>query len=115
MSYMGHRKWLPSNHPYRKRRKAFNGQQDFDSAPKPQSFRQILQLIDSLNSNNPMTKCWKRKCIFYELPYWGSLMVRHNLDVMHIEKNVCESLISTLLNMKGKSKDSLSSRLDMVK
>ena len=41
-------------------------------------------------------------------------MVRHNLDVMHIEKNVCESLISMLLNVKGKSKDSLSSRLDMV-
>ena len=41
-------------------------------------------------------------------------MVRHNLDVMQIEKNVCESLISTLLNVKGKSKDSLSSRLDMV-
>ena len=32
---------------------------------------------------------------------------------MHIEKNVCESIISTLLNVKGKSKDHLNARLDL--
>ena len=40
-------------------------------------------------------------------------MLRHNLDVMHIEKNVCESIISTLLQVKGKSKDHLNARLDL--
>ena len=34
-----------------------------------------------------------------------TLLVRHNLDVMHIEKNICESIIGTLLNVKGISKD----------
>jgi len=29
---------------------------------------------------------WKKKSIFFELPYWKSLYVRHFLDVMHIEK-----------------------------
>ncbi|XP_059669134.1 uncharacterized protein LOC132314273 [Cornus florida] len=43
------------------------------------------------------------------------LPVRHNLDVMHIEKNVCESIIGTLLNIKGKSKDGLNSRMDLEK
>ncbi|XP_074323948.1 uncharacterized protein LOC141660863 [Apium graveolens] len=33
---------------------------------------------------------------------------------MHEEKNVCDSLIGTLLNMKHKSKDSEASRLDMI-
>ncbi|KAH9803018.1 hypothetical protein KPL71_001620 [Citrus sinensis] len=42
-----------------------------------------------------------------------NLLVRHNLDVMHIEKNICDSIVSTLLNIKGKTKDGLNSRLDL--
>ncbi|PKA52264.1 hypothetical protein AXF42_Ash010160 [Apostasia shenzhenica] len=33
---------------------------------------------------------------------------------MHIEKNVCENIIGTLLNISGKSKDGLNARLDMI-
>ncbi|KAJ9542610.1 hypothetical protein OSB04_029116 [Centaurea solstitialis] len=36
---------------------------------------------------------WKKKSIFWDLPYCEDLSVRHCLDVMHIEKNVCYSLI----------------------
>jgi hypothetical protein len=43
----------------------------------------------------------------------GKLFIRHNLDVMHIEKNVCESIIGTLLNIDGKCKDSEKARLEM--
>lgn len=32
---------------------------------------------------------------------------------MHIEKNVCDSIGGTLLNIKGKSKDGLHSRMDL--
>ncbi|GJZ99266.1 hypothetical protein Tco_0671817 [Tanacetum coccineum] len=39
---------------------------------------------------------------------------RHSLDVMHIEKNVSESLIGLLLNIKGKTKDGINARKDMV-
>jgi len=31
--------------------------------------------------------------------------VRHILDLMHIEKNVCESIFGNLLDIKDKSKD----------
>jgi hypothetical protein len=31
---------------------------------------------------------WWKKSIFFQLPYWKHLLVRHNLDVMHIEKNI---------------------------
>ncbi|XP_042453932.1 uncharacterized protein LOC122038310 [Zingiber officinale] len=60
------------------------------------------------------SKCWKKKSIFFNLPYWKYLHVRHCLDVMHIEKNVFESLINTLMNIKGKTKDNVAARLDMV-
>jgi len=41
------------------------------------------------------------------------LKLRHKLDVMHIEKNICEALLGTLLDIAGKSKDSISARLDL--
>jgi hypothetical protein len=43
-----------------------------------------------------------RRVFFFELPYWSSLLIRHNLDVMHIEKTICESILGTLLEIKGK-------------
>ena len=33
------------------------------------------------------------------------LLVRHILDLMHREKNVCRSIFGTLLDIKDKSKD----------
>jgi hypothetical protein len=55
----------------------------------------------------------KKKLIFWDLPYWWLLDVRHALDGMHITKNVTESLLSTLMEAKGKGKDSLNTRLDL--
>ena len=60
------------------------------------------------------TNCWKKKSISFDLENWKYLHVRHNLDVKHIEKNFCESIIGTLLNIAGKIKDGLNSRLDLV-
>ena len=51
--------------------------------------------------------------IMWELPYWKDLAVRHNIDVMHVKKNVCGSLLGTLLNSKGKTKDHANARADM--
>ncbi|GJZ85554.1 hypothetical protein Tco_0650893 [Tanacetum coccineum] len=40
-SYVGHRRYLPYNHPFRKQKKAFNGQQEFLQAPIPMTGEQI--------------------------------------------------------------------------
>ncbi|XP_062103991.1 uncharacterized protein LOC133815129 [Humulus lupulus] len=69
---------------------------------------------DQLAEDSKNTTCWKKKSIFFELEYWRHLLVRHNLDIMHIEKNICDSLIGTLLNILGKTKDSISARMDLV-
>jgi hypothetical protein len=47
----------------------------------------------------------------WDLEYWKNLKVRHNLDVMHIEKNICESLVVTILDIHGKTKDIVNARL----
>ena len=39
--------------------------------------------------------------MFWDLPYWPILDTPHCLDLMHITKNVFESLFGTLLNVGG--------------
>lgn len=56
----------------------------------------------------------KKRSIFFTLPYWKENKLRHNLDVMHIEKNVSDNLIGTLLDIDSKTKDNLNARLDLV-
>ena len=55
-----------------------------------------------------------RRSTLWDLEYWKDLDLRHNLDVMHIEKNICDSIIGTLLNIEGKTKDTLKSRIDLT-
>jgi hypothetical protein len=40
-------------------------------------------------------------------------MVHHAINVMHVEKNVCEALIGTLLDIPGKTKDTLKALMDL--
>ena len=40
-------------------------------------------------------------------------MLRHNLDVMHIEKNVVDNIIDILLNLDGKTNDNLKAHQDL--
>jgi hypothetical protein len=39
----------------------------------------------------------------WELSYYSSPKLAHKFDVMHIEKNICENLIGTLLKIVGKT------------
>ena len=55
-----------------------------------------------------------RRDQYFFLPYWCRLDVRHCIDVIHVEKNVCDSLIGTLLNIKGKTKEGVNARLDLI-
>lgn len=56
---------------------------------------------------------WKKKSVFFQLPYWKDNLIRHNLDVMHVEKNVCDNIIGTLLEIDKKLKDNVKARLDL--
>jgi hypothetical protein len=55
--------------------------------------------------NNKEDGMWKKQSIFWELQYWKDLDIRHSIDVMHVKKNVCESLVGTLLNTNRKTRD----------
>ena len=57
---------------------------------------------------------YSRKAGWCKLPYWKYLLLPHNLDVMHIEKNICDNLHGTLLKLEGKTKDTMNARLDLA-
>src|SRR5262249_51463223 len=82
--------------------------------PRPLTRVQVQELVNKLEEGGIRTTCWKRKLIFFQLQYWELLFVRHNLDVMHIEKNICNSLLGTLLNISGKIKDGLNAQFYIV-
>ena len=56
---------------------------------------------------------WKKRSIFFDLPYWAHNQLRHCLDVMHIEKNVGENVLHTIMNDGKNSKDHLGARKDL--
>ncbi|CAL1411660.1 unnamed protein product [Linum trigynum] len=126
--YMGHRCWLSNGHRWRKDKDAFDGTIEKRGQPRIFSGDEVLDQVQDLEGN-PLTKCqkvkvkishdergdnWKKKSIFFYLPYWKTLLLRHNLDVMHIEKNVCDNVLGTIMNLKGKTKDTMKARLDLV-
>lgn len=126
--YTGHRRFLPLDHPYRNQKKDFNGKQEHRRKPVPLFGEEVLLNVEGINHNWGEKKrkrtdtsmleersCWNKKSIFFQLEYWKKLHVRHNLDVMHIEKNVCDNIVGTLLNIPNKTKDGVNARLDWVK
>lgn len=118
--YMHHRRFLPIDHPYRKKKKPFNGKTETRIARLPLSETEVYEWVKDINIvfgkpyKPTKNNLYKKKSVFWDLPYWKHLEVRHCLDVMHIEKNVCDSIIGTLLNIQGKTKDGEKVRKDMV-
>ena len=49
--------------------------------------------IDRKRKQVPEELNWTKKSIFFELEYWSKLKLRHNIDVMHVEKNLCDSVV----------------------
>ncbi|XP_052623515.1 uncharacterized protein LOC111879950 [Lactuca sativa] len=130
MSYVGHRRFLNINHSWRESL-LFDGQPE--TRPRPRRFsnatilKQVNCLSDRILGKHPdyggkkrkrdderkkRELNWTKRSIFFELEYWSSLDLKHNFDVMHISKNMNESVLNTAL-MNDKSKDKKEARIDL--
>ena len=65
-----------------------------------------------LNDADGHAPVWKKKSIFWDLPYWKDLEVRFSIDVMHVTKNLCVNLLG-FLGVYGKTKDTPEAREDL--
>ncbi|XP_027166667.1 uncharacterized protein LOC113766700 [Coffea eugenioides] len=119
--YMGHRRFLDSKYKFRKQVQFFDGTEEYGKQPPLQTGDMIVSELGDLqikfeklvkgNPNLPFN--WKKRNIFFDLPYWKDNVLRHNLDFMHIEKNVCENIWGTLLDIEDKANDHYNSRCDL--
>jgi hypothetical protein len=78
MVYMGHHRFLPLNHPYRKNKKSFDGTREERRAPTYRSGRQIFKIVSQLRVVHGKGKgsvpalsgsLWKKNSLFWRLPY----------------------------------------------
>ena len=95
-----HRQFLPPDHKFRRNKSAFYKNREDHSQPPPMLtgehvWSRVSSLPTATDHKEKVDRYgqlhnWTRRSIFWELPYWSKLLIRHNLDVMHIEKNVFE-------------------------
>jgi hypothetical protein len=123
-----HRRFLPLNHRYRKNKKDFFvGRVEKDVASSRLSGEELHDVVLEYDDivfglqsgkkkfpNFGLTHNWVKQSIFWELPYWKTNLLRHNLDVMHIEKNMFENIFNIVMDVKGKTKDNIKARLHIA-
>ena len=127
--YLGHRRFLPKRHPVRKKGNHFGGEADRRVKPELRTGDALLDMVkdlkvifgkgpggqsvpnDDVTGHAPM---WKKKSIFWDLPYWKVLEVRSSIDVMHVMKNLCVNLLG-FLGVYGKTKDTPEAREDQYR
>jgi len=132
--YMRHRRFLSKGHKYRLKKMDkyfdYNDERNSDAPLGNSKGHRVFKIVSNIKfvfgkktKDGKLRKdvkstpgaTFKKKSIFFEyLPYWKDLDVRHAIDGMHVQKNVFESLIGTLLDIKTKTKEGLNSRFDMV-
>ena len=99
---------------------AFDGKIENRDEPRKFTLNEVLEQLEKVKDvrpgkhpeiitgvkrkRNEGPKIYSRISGLWRLPYWKDLKLPHNLDVMHIEKNICENILFTLLNVPGKTK-----------
>jgi hypothetical protein len=68
-----------------------------------------MSLIGYGNEHN-----WTHRCALWELPYAKVLILMYNINVMHQEHNVGESILSTCMAFVDKTKDNHKARKDLA-
>ncbi|KAL0328155.1 UNVERIFIED_CONTAM: hypothetical protein Scaly_2248100 [Sesamum calycinum] len=119
-----HKQFLHAHHSYRMNKKTFTKNRVENKVVHPRlTGDQILDWVANINPTVEMSLSlhdgydsdhkWTKKNIFWDLPYWSTLLIRHNLDVMHIEKNVFHNIFNTVMDIKGKTKDNMNAHRDL--
>ena len=125
--YIGHRRYLDKTHKWR-RSLAFDGHRENRGEPGKLSMHETSKCLEKLKDVTPgkadgtkkrkrgqkdkEPKLFSRRSALWDLPYWKYLKLPHNLDVMHIEKNICDALLGIILCLE-KNKDTVNARLDL--
>ncbi|XP_072071887.1 uncharacterized protein [Arachis hypogaea] len=120
-----HRQFLPYNHMFRRNKDAFYKNRIERSEPPPRlTGEQIWDIVQNYDKISDVEQLeiegyrsmhnWTKRSIFWDLPYWRHNLILHNLDIMHIEKNVFDNIFNTVMDIKEKTKDNAKARIDLT-
>ncbi|KAL6658573.1 hypothetical protein ACP70R_004159 [Stipagrostis hirtigluma subsp. patula] len=132
--YMRHRRFLRRDHRYCTTKASFDATAERDFGLETRSGKHVFEMVKKIkvvlgkkvgkgkkrkktatSEDEGHAHLFKKSSIFFKyLPYWADLQVRHAIDDMHLEKNVFDSVIGTVMDTSSKPKDSLKSRKDLV-
>jgi hypothetical protein len=117
-----HRRFLPSNHEFRNDTWSFlKGKTVRKGSLKQKFSADIIQKLDDLKETENgvfegygVNHNWTHKSRLWEFPYTKALILPHNIDLMHQERNIVESIMSMCLTVTSFMKDNLNARKDLV-
>jgi hypothetical protein len=117
-----HRRFLSLNHPFRNDTRLFlKGKIIRKGPPKRKLRADIIERLDDLNElENDVFEGysenhnWTHKNCLWELTYAKALILSHNIDLMHQERNIAESIMSMCLDVIGFLKDNMNARKDIT-
>ncbi|XP_023882805.1 uncharacterized protein LOC111995129 [Quercus suber] len=124
IGFLNHRVYLPMEHRWRhsrlhnglseKRKKSLELQVGKIQKQQDRMPNIILGKYPS-NKKRQLIKepNWLKVSILYKLLYWKNKKLKHNIDVMHVEKNITESTYGTLLGIEGRNKDTDKAWIDL--
>jgi hypothetical protein len=120
--YMDHCRFLSVKHPLIKKHDHYGGKADHHTKPRHICGKMVFEMVKDIKvvfrkgpgsrsmpnveGHAPM---WKKRSIFWNLPYWKIIEVRNTIDVMHLTKNLSVNLLG-FLGGYGKPKDTLEAR-----
>src|SRR4051812_25333368 len=85
---MCHRRFLRRGHPYRKMMAQFDNTTEATDGPRPYTRKEVRDMANKIkvflgkgkgssSKTTPPKQVFKKKCVFWKLPYWKILTVRH--------------------------------------
>uniref|UniRef100_A0A8R7Q847 DUF4218 domain-containing protein n=1 Tax=Triticum urartu TaxID=4572 RepID=A0A8R7Q847_TRIUA len=113
-----HKRFLPPDHEFRFQANSFiKDTIVLEGPPRHLTGEEVeshmyTHVNDTFNYNKLHN--WTHISCFWQLPYFKKLKIRHNIDVMHNEKNVAEAIFNTCFDIPDKTKDNVKARKDLA-
>jgi hypothetical protein len=117
-----HQRFLPLSHEFRCDKDSFKKGKSVRKGPPKRKFSvHIVKMLGELKESHDggfdgygEKHNWTHKSCLWELPYAKAMILPHNIDLMHQERNVADSIISMSFDVTGFSKYNVNARKDLV-
>jgi hypothetical protein len=117
-----HQRFLPLTQEFRGDKELFQkGKRVRKGPPKRKLEADIVKMLDELKKSQnggfegyDEKHNWTHKSCLWKLPYAKALILPHNIDLMHQERNIAESIISMCFDVTSFLKDNINVRKDLA-